>query len=825
MSSKNIDGFETVKKNYIKLTQKYDNPKLFDDSKILENLPQIPLLDVSLEDIVEFIRKFILTKFQNNSNGMIRKLIDDYVPKLTENWNYNIYVAAKKYFEIETENINNFIERIFVAWIFGFTAECPKLTHGVISKRVFEDKILICSDREHKRTIKKIVKKIYPKKKDNKKYEDDHEEDKKNSKTYLKNNPYLFTPVQIQFMFLGLKKTKDDSIINFYDKSLLYLYEDFAEHGIMKNNNLVYRYFDSDRSFYDLYMYICNPYAFTCNFKSRSDKKSKDIYNVKVIKSLEFDITNKKYKKSLGVLGLKILLSNDDGNTCLIGEPEKSKYDISYLRKWYGVVYNKKYTSYYSVTRYRTELLCSKYIANLIECENEHFDPTEKIFNVGLREKQRKAIQFCTSKKLSILSGTPGSGKSYTIIELFKHLIKKSPSTYVLSPTNQASVMLRKKYLQNKNEQQHINNISTIHSFLASNKETSNNPYYLIVDESSMIDEILMLRLLKLSKIFDVNYIFVGDENQLPPVGYGKPFQDIVNSEFNNIKLTENMRSEQKINNVYLNAYNILDGDYIPEYGDTFNKKYLYLPNEIEKTENFDTKNIVNLLKQNNITIDTDFTFITYTNKYCDIINILLSKILNNDDGNFVKIGNFTYKKSDKIIFLKKLQLKDSGVEDRKNKDRENELDVIKSNNSKTIAHKNERGVIKNIIFESEDRGYMDVIINEKSARLDFRKYKNNFKFLLCTYEKINISLAYCLTVHRSQGSEWQYVYFYINYCPQNVDKSLGYTAITRCKKECNIVTYVPIKERNKIDHFETLCNQSCPRIGNLCDRIRERLE
>lgn len=159
----------------------------------------------------------------------------------------------------------------------------------------------------------------------------------------------------------------------------------------------------------------------------------------------------------------------------------------------------------------------------------------------GLSESQKEAIQEAVRFQIGCFTGGPGTGKTYSVARFIQAVITKygASSICVVAPTGKAMVRCR--------EALEAIGIScetrTIHSLLMSQeKGLGPNFQFLVSDESSMIDADLMRRFLVNNPCSSI--LFVGDDGQLPPVGKGKPFADILRSGIVPIgRLTETRRN------------------------------------------------------------------------------------------------------------------------------------------------------------------------------------------------------------------------------------------------------------------------------------------
>ena len=376
----------------------------------------------------------------------------------------------------------------------------------------------------------------------------------------------------------------------------------------------------------------------------------------------------------------------------------------------------------------------------------------EKKLDIKYDEDQKKAIVNCMNCGISIITGGPGTGKTTivnAIIQVYRELISNS-DIYVCAPTGRASKRLTE-----------ITKIkaSTIHSLLKWDLHSNtfsvneNNPlsgHLLIVDEFSMVDNYLLHQLLRASENI-MQIIFIGDEDQLPSVGPGNVLRDLIDTNLiNTIRLTKIYRQSEQSNIVKL-AHDIKNN--APIDSDFVNDVTFY------STNDYNIKQIIlEYVKkaQNNGYSEDDIQVIAPMYQGMngiDVLNELLQKYFNPSDvlKKELRVGKTVYRENDKI-----LQLKNQNEDDVYNGDIGTLLDVELKNNvtsSKLIV------------------GYDDNIV-EYTAK-DF----------------VNITHAYCISIHKSQGSEYPLIILPISFAYQRMlAKNLIYTAITRAKQKLIII-------------------------------------
>ncbi|OUQ15014.1 hypothetical protein B5E87_00135 [Massilimicrobiota sp. An142] len=366
-------------------------------------------------------------------------------------------------------------------------------------------------------------------------------------------------------------------------------------------------------------------------------------------------------------------------------------------------------------------------------------------FQDNLSFSQNLAIKNSINYPLSIITGGPGTGKSFTITEIVKKIISLQKTVMVLSPTGRVADALSKKINDDRCICQTIhrgiglNNLEYVGSLKDINTD------YVIVDECSMIDIILFKYLIqhinKNSKL-----ILVGDYNQLPPIGGCNIFKKLVQADFNSsfnifkIKLNEIHRLSS-ISSIIKNSQNIINGckttDLITD------NNFYYIDAGNFDTEKIAIKAIDNFIKQRNVNID-DIMILNPNNNFVRNINKKIQEKYNLENCS-IKIGNRVFKKGDKVVQIK------------------NNYDI---------------GVFNGNVGKIIDISCDNIIVDFDSKIV---KYDKNMAK--------ELDIAYAITIHKSQGSEAQYVFVIIDKNSKNMlNMNLIYTAITRAKECCVLI-------------------------------------
>lgn len=375
----------------------------------------------------------------------------------------------------------------------------------------------------------------------------------------------------------------------------------------------------------------------------------------------------------------------------------------------------------------------------------------EKINNITFNNDQKDAIKGAILNNFFIITGGPGTGKT-TIIKAIVMILKDildltHEDIALLAPTGRAS----KRMAESVGAPAY-----TIHKYLKWNKETESflvdeynksSERVVIVDESSMIDIFLFSSLLKGLKL-NVKLILVGDANQLPSIGPGDLLNDLLHI--------------STIKNKYLNTiYRVKEGSYIT-----------YLANDIKNKKHFD-KFPTNY---------SDFKFIESSD---DDIKKYLSEIVTKAVNKGIHSENFQvlapmYKGVNGIDSL------NSMMANIFNPDSEKFIigDKYFRINDKVIQLVND---VDNNVYNG-DIGYIrDIYYLDKKMVVEIDYSGNIVEYKSGEFDKFN--LAYAVSIHKSQGSEYANVVIILARSFNRMFyNKLIYTAVTRAKSSLIIL-------------------------------------
>lgn len=523
-----------------------------------------------------------------------------------------------------------------------------------------------------------------------------------------------------------------------------------------------------------------NPYILCGTIKGFDFEKAE-------LLSSKFEVTPKaEYRNFAGIIHiLKHNLKN--GHTCIpkrkIYDPAKALLDIDELEFYRlidelilskqlvsAMINNEEYI--FLPELYRAEMLSANKLNAILRFPPAHMasidediDYLEKRNNIKYAEKQKEAIKTAYNKGLLVLTGGPGTGKTTVlkgIIDLFE---KMHVNVLLCAPTGMAAKRL---------SQVTDHEAKTIHRLLEVEWDASDKPFFrkcaedplkcgaLIIDEMSMVDVELFSSLMEAVPI-GCRLILVGDPEQLPSVGPGNVLKDIINSEkLPVIALTEIFRQAQE-SLIVVNSHKIVHG----EQPVLFDKKNDFF--FIKREDSMHTANTVCELFSKRLPNAYNYNSLEDIQILCpskkgdcgtENLNRKLQASLNPPAKSKIEIktpSGRIFREGDRVMQIK--------------------------NNYKipwTKGYEEGEGVFNGdiglLVKINITAGFMKILFDDRETEYP-------------TDNLSELELAYAVTVHKSQGSEYPAVILPIMDCqPMLLFRNLLYTAVTRAKQLLIIV-------------------------------------
>ena len=379
---------------------------------------------------------------------------------------------------------------------------------------------------------------------------------------------------------------------------------------------------------------------------------------------------------------------------------------------------------------------------------------------------QKRALKNAVQNHVFVLTGGPGTGKTTTLNALIKLLEQQGDEVMLAAPTGRAAKRLAELT---------GHEAKTIHRLLEVDysgselvpvfRKNERNPLKcdtLIVDEMSMVDSLLFDSLLR-ALPFHSRLVMVGDSDQLPSVGAGNVLHDLIRSDIlPSIKLDTIFRQAAE-SMIVTNAHDIVNGEY--PYLESKDNDFFFLPRQTEA----ECAATVCQLCEKRLPKAYNFSPLWDIQVLCPgkrgeagtwNLNIELQKKLNPPDGKKKEFrhGGHLFREGDKVMQTR------------------NDYDMTWSKDDGEIG----RGIFNGDIGIIEK---MDPIGRMMAIRFDDRVAEY-------PYDSANeLDHAYAVTVHKSQGSEFEAVIIPLFEANSRLYyRNLLYTAVTRAKKLLVIV-------------------------------------
>lgn len=461
--------------------------------------------------------------------------------------------------------------------------------------------------------------------------------------------------------------------------------------------------------------------------------------------------------------------------------------------------FNNGVAAIYLISNLNDEIESAKKVVSLLsnkKVKEDFVDKIQKVLSIKefengitLAKKQRDAVVNALTHQVSIITGGPGRGKTTTLnllLQTFKEVYPKK-TIRLLAPTGRAA-----RRMSDSTDE----DASTIHSAL--NLRGDDDDYepdvyelyddLIVVDEMSMVDMKLFCKLMAATR-HETRIVFVGDVNQLPSVGAGNVFAELINSKVIPTTVLDVPFRQSEKDLIYQNAERINEGNTNLVFGDSFEFIEASTVDDIADACVKTYKKVVNERDGDLDAVWLLTPFRKRTSIGANEMNLALQDEVNtNPNLVTVNAGGTVFRMGDKVMQTKNIT---------------DEFDVSFSNG--------DIGYVKALATGDANDSYIDV----KYEGVGTYRYESREEFEM-------LDLAYASTIHKAQGSEVDVVIMPMSKVFNTMLKrNLVYTGVSRAKKKVYIVGSMEAMQKAILDNTY---NQRNTLLGwRLCQEAKSK--
>ena len=422
---------------------------------------------------------------------------------------------------------------------------------------------------------------------------------------------------------------------------------------------------------------------------------------------------------------------------------------------------------------HEAEVYCTR---RLLELAGNHFPEPRNLDKLIRNAAKQSGIQYSTEQEeairqaattgLLLITGGPGTGKTTILNGILELLGQMQLRCLLAAPTGRAA----KRLTEVTGEE-----ASTIHRLLEAGIDPGTGLMYFARDEENplkadvvVIDEMSMVDIQLLHSLLQAipqrkRLILVGDPDQLPPVGPGFPFSDMLRSgELPTVRLTEIFRQAQE-SLIVMNAHRVNRGE-MPELK-TVNSDFFFMRRQSEDAVAQLIRDLCTTRLPKNMGIPADQIQVLSPTRKGGVGTVSLNKLLQAalnppaPDKKERPFGEFIFREGDRVMQIR------------------NNYDIMwKKTDGSTVGTGIFNGDVGTITAIDTGSETMTIVFDDREADYDFTQLNE-------------LEPAYAMTVHKSQGSEYRAVILTAwNGSPYLLSRSILYTAITRARELLIIV-------------------------------------
>ncbi len=380
---------------------------------------------------------------------------------------------------------------------------------------------------------------------------------------------------------------------------------------------------------------------------------------------------------------------------------------------------------------------------------------------IDYSQEQENAIRAAATSGLLLITGGPGTGKTTILNGILELLGQMQLKCLLAAPTGRAAKRLTEVTGEDA---------STIHRLLEAGIDPQTGKMFfardesnplkadaIIVDEMSMVDVQLLYALLQ-AVPQGKRLILVGDADQLPPVGPGFPFSDMLRSNvLPTVRLTEIFRQAQQ-SLIVMNAHRVNHGE-MPDLK-TVSSDFFFIRRQNEQDLCSLIRDLCTTRLPKNMGIPPDQIQVLSPTRKGGVGTVNLNRILQEalnppaPDKKEKTFGDYIFREGDRVMQIR------------------NNYDIVwKKADGSAIGTGIFNGDIGTILKIEPQAEMMTILFDDRETEYDFTQLNE-------------LEPAYAMTVHKSQGSEYRCVILTAwNGSPYLLSRSIFYTAITRARE------------------------------------------
>lgn len=429
----------------------------------------------------------------------------------------------------------------------------------------------------------------------------------------------------------------------------------------------------------------------------------------------------------------------------------------------------------YLARTYYEELACAKMLNDLCERTDDdrnaiikRITAIEKELSIELDDLQKEAVLQAAQNGISILSGGPGTGKTTTINAIIRYFEREGMDIVLAAPTGRAAKRMTEA---TGFEAKTIHRLLELNGSFAEdgkrarferNEDMPLETDVIIIDEMSMVDIHLFYALLKAIPL-GCRLVLVGDVNQLPSVGPGQVLRDLIESEGYPVVMLRKIFRQATTSDIVVNAHRINEGRQI-ELGNKSEDFFFLSRNNVDVIYKHMILLILEKLPKYVEAKPHQIQVLTPMRKGSlgvEVLNGILQKYINPPNKNKAEYecGDVIFREGDKVMQVKNnYQL---------------EWEIV---NYFNLPIDKGTGVFN---------GDMGIILSINTfAQTLTVEYEDNKRVEYHFSQLDELELAYAVTIHKAQGSEYPAVVMPLLGGPrQLLNRNLLYTGITRAKR------------------------------------------